>query len=59
MDSKVTFTMQMNGESKDATAYVSGITNLIQQRKWFVPIGQSLEKIIYHDFDETPHMAIG
>jgi len=51
--------MQMNGESKDATAYVSGITNLIQQRKWFVPIGQSLEKIIYHDFDETSHMAIG
>ncbi|MBJ8031378.1 cell division protein FtsK [Bacillus cereus group sp. N21] len=59
MDSKVTFTMQMNGESKDATAYVSGITNLIQQRKWLVPIDQSLEKIIYHDFDETPHMAIG
>lgn len=25
MNSNVTFSMQMNGESKDATAYVSGI----------------------------------
>ncbi|MGG2935511.1 hypothetical protein ABEO66_15575 [Bacillus pacificus] len=28
MNSKVTFSMQMNGESKDATAYVSGIANI-------------------------------
>lgn len=28
MNSNVTFSMQMNGESKDATAYVSGITNI-------------------------------
>ncbi len=34
-------------------------TDLIQKGKWLVPIGQSLEKIIYHDFDETPHIAIG
>ncbi|MGG0207781.1 Uncharacterized protein BWINRA5_00040 [Bacillus mycoides] len=28
MNSNVTFSMQMNGESKDATAYVSGIANI-------------------------------
>ncbi|MGH0427620.1 hypothetical protein [Bacillus pretiosus] len=28
MSSNVTFSMQMNGESKDATAYVSGIANI-------------------------------
>ncbi|MCP1124543.1 FtsK/SpoIIIE domain-containing protein [Bacillus sp. 3103sda1] len=32
---------------------------LVQKGKWRVPIGQSLEKLIYHDFDETPHMAVG
>lgn len=24
-----------------------------------MPIGQSLEQWIYHDFDKTPHMALG
>ena len=28
MNSNVTFSMQMNGESKDATSYVSGIANI-------------------------------
>ncbi|MGK8430608.1 hypothetical protein [Bacillus cereus] len=28
MNSNVTFSMQMNGKSKDATAYVSGIANI-------------------------------
>ncbi|MFP3379715.1 hypothetical protein SB767_25395 [Bacillus sp. SIMBA_069] len=28
MSSNVTFSMKMNGESKDATAYVSGIANI-------------------------------
>ncbi|HEB4951892.1 hypothetical protein [Bacillus thuringiensis] len=28
MNSNVTFSMEMNGESKDATAYVSGIANI-------------------------------
>lgn len=28
MSSNVTFSMQMNGESKDATAYVSGVANI-------------------------------
>ncbi|MGX5441518.1 hypothetical protein [Bacillus thuringiensis] len=28
MKPNVTFSMQMNGESKDATAYVSGIANV-------------------------------
>ncbi|PEP22006.1 hypothetical protein [Bacillus wiedmannii] len=28
MNSNVTFSMQMNDESKDATAYVSGIANI-------------------------------
>ena len=27
--------------------------------KWLVPIGQSLEQLIYHDFDKTPHMTLG
>ncbi|PGT61244.1 cell division protein FtsK [Bacillus cereus] len=34
-------------------------TNLIQTGKWLVPIGQSLEQLIYHDFDRTPHMTLG
>ncbi|MEC3435049.1 FtsK/SpoIIIE domain-containing protein, partial [Bacillus cereus] len=34
-------------------------TNLIQERKWRVPIGQSLEELICHDFDKTPHMTLG
>ena len=34
-------------------------TRLVTKGKWRVPIGQSLERIMYHDFDETPHMAIG
>ncbi|PED84284.1 cell division protein FtsK [Bacillus pseudomycoides] len=34
-------------------------TVLIEKDKWLVPIGQSLEKIIYHDFDKTPHMTLG
>lgn len=34
-------------------------TRLVTKGKWCVPIGQSLERIMYHDFDETPHMAIG
>ena len=33
--------------------------NLIQGGKWLVPIGQSLEELIYHDFDKTPHMTLG
>jgi len=28
MDSNVTFTMEMNGESKDASSYVKGIANV-------------------------------
>lgn len=34
-------------------------TELVKKGKWCVPVGQSLERIIYHDFDETPHMAVG
>ncbi|MBC6975944.1 cell division protein FtsK [Bacillus sp. Xin] len=34
-------------------------TDLVTKGKWCVPVGQSLERIIYHDFDKTPHMAIG
>ncbi|MBJ8027774.1 FtsK/SpoIIIE domain-containing protein [Bacillus cereus group sp. N21] len=33
--------------------------NLIKKGKWQVPMGQSLERLIYHDFDKTPHMALG
>ena len=33
--------------------------DLVTKGKWLVPVGQSLERIIYHDFDETPHMAVG
>lgn len=33
--------------------------DLVKKGKWCVPVGQSLERIIYHDFDETPHMAVG
>lgn len=32
---------------------------LIKEGKWQVPMGQSLERLIYHDFDKTPHMALG
>ncbi|EMY4797045.1 MULTISPECIES: FtsK/SpoIIIE domain-containing protein [Bacillus] len=32
---------------------------LIKKGKWQVPMGQSLERLIYHDFDKTPHMALG
>ncbi|PFO65428.1 cell division protein FtsK [Bacillus cereus] len=34
-------------------------TGLVKKGKWRVPIGQSLEKLIYHDFDKTPHMVLG
>ncbi|WP_035430836.1 FtsK/SpoIIIE domain-containing protein [Bacillus sp. UNC322MFChir4.1] len=34
-------------------------TELIRSGKWHVPIGQSLEKLVYHDFDKTPHMTLG
>ncbi|ANS49372.1 cell division protein FtsK [Bacillus thuringiensis] len=33
--------------------------NLIQVGKWLVPMGQSLEQLMYHDFDKTPHMTLG
>lgn len=33
--------------------------NLVTKGKWRIPVGQSLETIVYHDFDETPHMAVG
>lgn len=32
---------------------------LIKKGKWQVPMGQSLERLIYHDFDKTPHMTLG
>lgn len=32
---------------------------LIEKGKWRVPMGQSLEEMIYHDFDKTPHMVLG
>ncbi|MEC2550536.1 FtsK/SpoIIIE domain-containing protein [Bacillus tropicus] len=32
---------------------------LIKEGKWQVPMGQSLERLIYHDFEKTPHMALG
>ncbi|MEH0979200.1 FtsK/SpoIIIE domain-containing protein [Bacillus mobilis] len=34
-------------------------TGLVKKGKWRVPIGQSLETLIYHDFDKTPHMVLG
>ncbi|MFJ8220568.1 FtsK/SpoIIIE domain-containing protein [Bacillus cereus] len=34
-------------------------TGLIEKGKWRVPMGQSLERMIYHDFDKTPHMVLG
>lgn len=34
-------------------------TGLITPGKWLVPVGQGLEKLIWHDFDETPHLAVG
>ncbi|MGE0995189.1 FtsK/SpoIIIE domain-containing protein, partial [Bacillus sp. GMa5/2] len=33
--------------------------DLVTQGKWLVPMGQGLEKLIYHDFDKTPHMTLG
>ena len=35
------------------------VNRISEERKWRVPIGQSLEKLIYHDFDKTPHMTLG
>ncbi|AMR02340.1 FtsK/SpoIIIE domain-containing protein [Bacillus thuringiensis] len=32
---------------------------LVKKDEWQVPMGQSLEKLIYHDFDKTPHMVLG
>lgn len=32
---------------------------LVEKGKWHVPMGQSLERLIYHDFDKTPHMVLG
>lgn len=32
---------------------------LVETGRWKVPMGQSLEKLIYHDFDKTPHMTLG
>ncbi|MFJ8521372.1 FtsK/SpoIIIE domain-containing protein [Bacillus cereus] len=32
---------------------------LVETGKWKVPMGQSLEKLIYHDFEKTPHMTLG
>ncbi|MGF9767032.1 FtsK/SpoIIIE domain-containing protein [Bacillus albus] len=32
---------------------------LVEKGKWRVPMGQSLERLIYHDFDKTPHMVLG
>ncbi|PEF18813.1 FtsK/SpoIIIE domain-containing protein [Bacillus cereus] len=32
---------------------------LVKKGEWQVPMGQSLEKLIYHDFDKTPHMVLG
>ncbi|PEM23518.1 FtsK/SpoIIIE domain-containing protein [Bacillus wiedmannii] len=34
-------------------------TGLVKKGKWHVPMGQSLERLIYHDFDKTPHMVLG
>lgn len=34
-------------------------TGLVMKGKWRVPMGQSLERMIYHDFDKTPHMVLG
>ncbi|MEB9681392.1 cell division protein FtsK [Bacillus thuringiensis serovar pingluonsis] len=34
-------------------------TRLVTKGKWCVPMGQSLESVIYHDFDKTPHMVLG
>ncbi|MCU5600363.1 FtsK/SpoIIIE domain-containing protein [Bacillus wiedmannii] len=33
--------------------------SLVERGKWKVPMGQSLERLIYHDFDKTPHMTLG
>ncbi|MES5866090.1 FtsK/SpoIIIE domain-containing protein [Bacillus cereus group sp. RP32] len=34
-------------------------TGLVKKGKWRVPIGQSLETLIYHDFDKIPHIVLG
>ncbi|TCW53665.1 S-DNA-T family DNA segregation ATPase FtsK/SpoIIIE [Bacillus thuringiensis] len=34
-------------------------TGLVKKGKWRVPMGQSLDRLIYHDFDKTPHMVLG
>lgn len=34
-------------------------TGLVIKGKWRIPMGQSLERMIYHDFDKTPHMVLG
>ena len=41
------------------TEEVELVNRISEERKWRVPIGQSLEKLIYHDFDKTPHMTLG
>lgn len=33
--------------------------SLVKRGKWRVPMGQSLDSLIYHDFDKTPHMTLG
>jgi S-DNA-T family DNA segregation ATPase FtsK/SpoIIIE len=33
--------------------------DLVQKGKWIIPMGQSFEELIYHDFDKTPHMTLG
>ncbi|MGR5985147.1 FtsK/SpoIIIE domain-containing protein [Bacillus cytotoxicus] len=32
---------------------------LVAEGSWCVPMGQSLEELIYHDFEKTPHMTLG
>ncbi|MCW1239201.1 FtsK/SpoIIIE domain-containing protein [Bacillus pretiosus] len=44
---------------KDIPVEWNWSTGLVKKGKWRVPIGQSLERLIYHDFDKTPHMVLG
>ncbi|OOR14445.1 cell division protein FtsK [Bacillus cereus] len=44
---------------KDIPKKWSWSTDLVTEGNWRVPMGQSLEKLIYHDFDKTPHMTLG
>lgn len=44
---------------RDIPTKWSWSADLISQGIWRVPMGQSLEKLIYHDFDKTPHMTLG